>query len=83
MKGCWTSFVAALLAVLLANPSHAADEPVTLARQGNFYIGGKYVEVNGDRPMVGQAYVQFQIPQKQTRPFPIVMVHGGSQTGSG
>jgi pimeloyl-ACP methyl ester carboxylesterase len=33
--------------------------------------------------MVGQAYVQYQIPQRQTHPYPIVMVHGGSQTGSG
>ncbi len=61
----------------------AADQPLTIARQGNFYIGGKYVESNGDRPMVGQAYVQFQIPQLQTHPYPIVMVHGGSQTGTG
>jgi pimeloyl-ACP methyl ester carboxylesterase len=34
-------------------------------------------------PMVGQAYVQFQIPQRQTHLYPIVMVHGGSQTASG
>jgi len=33
--------------------------------------------------MVGQAYVQFQIPQNRRHPYPIVMVHGGSQTGSG
>jgi pimeloyl-ACP methyl ester carboxylesterase len=63
--------------------SPAAAEPLVIARQGNFYVGGKYVESHGDRPMVGQAYVQFEIPQPQTRPYPIVMVHGGSQTGSG
>jgi hypothetical protein len=40
-----------------------ADAPLSIASQGNFYIGGKYVESNGDQPMVGQAYVQFQIPQ--------------------
>jgi pimeloyl-ACP methyl ester carboxylesterase len=62
---------------------YAADEPLAIARQGNFYVGGKYVEKNGDMPMVGQAYVQFQIPAHQTHPYPIVMVHGGSQTGSG
>jgi len=61
----------------------AADEVLTLAKQGNFYIGGKYVESNGDMPMVGQAFVQYQIPQRQTHRYPIVMVHGGSQTGSG
>src|SRR5258708_33927812 len=61
----------------------AADDVLTIARQGNFYIGGKYVESNGDMPMIGQAFVQFQIPQRQTHPYPIVMVHGGGQTGGG
>ena len=70
-------------AILHSMPVRAADEPLTIARQGNFYVGGKYVESHGDMPMVGQAYVQFEIPQHQTQPYPIVMVHGGSQTGSG
>src|SRR5215470_19007210 len=61
----------------------AADAPLSIASQGNFYIGGRYVESNGDQPMVGQAYVQFQIPQDRRHAYPIVMVHGGSQTGSG
>jgi pimeloyl-ACP methyl ester carboxylesterase len=76
---------AGLLAGLCAvsTIARAADEPLTIAKQGNFYIGGKYVEIKGDTPMVGQAYVQFQIPQKQTHRYPIVMIHGGSQTGSG
>jgi pimeloyl-ACP methyl ester carboxylesterase len=61
----------------------AADEALTISKQGNFYIGGKYVESNGDMPMVGQAFVEYQIPQRQTHPYPIVMIHGGGQTGSG
>jgi pimeloyl-ACP methyl ester carboxylesterase len=60
-----------------------ADADLTIAKQGNFYVGGKYVESNGDMPMVGQAFVEFQIPQHQTHSYPIVMVHGGGQTGSG
>jgi len=77
--------LAALLAVscLDTGAARAADAPVTITKQGNFYIGGKYVEKNGDMPMVGQAFVQYQIPQPQTHPYPIVMIHGGSQTGSG
>jgi len=63
--------------------SQAADDVLTIAKQGNFYVGGKYFESNGDTPMIGQAFVQFQIPQPQTHPYPIVMVHGGGQTGSG
>ena len=64
-------------------PVRAADDVLTIAKQGNFYIGGKYIESNGDMPMIGQAFVQFQIPQRQTHRYPIVMVHGGGQTGSG
>jgi pimeloyl-ACP methyl ester carboxylesterase len=60
-----------------------AAEPITIAEQGNFYIGGHYVEDNGDQPMIGQMYVQYQIPYERTHALPIVMVHGGSQTGSG
>jgi len=67
----------------VASPVAAADEPLMIAKQGNFYIGGRYVESNGDVPMVGQAFVQFQVPHPQRHPYPIVMVHGGSQTGSG
>ena len=69
--------------LVAASSSQAADDVLTIAKQGNFYIGGKYVESNGDTPMIGQAFVQFQIPQPQTHPYPIVMVHGGGQTGSG
>src|SRR5947209_5251127 len=68
---------------LACTAASAADEPLTIAKQGNFYIGGKYVESKGDRLMVGQAYVQYQIPARQTHPYPIVMVHGGCQTGTG
>ena len=85
----WSALVAGKLLVVLlfcsclhSTISRAADEPLMIARQGNFYVGGKYVESKGDMPMVGQAFVEFQIPYRQTQPYPIVMVHGGSQTGA-
>jgi pimeloyl-ACP methyl ester carboxylesterase len=73
----------AFASALYVTMGRAADEVLMIAKQGNFYIGGSYVESNGDRPMVGQAFVQYQIPQQRRHPYPIVMVHGGSQTGSG
>jgi pimeloyl-ACP methyl ester carboxylesterase len=75
----------ALVAAFCLHPAtgRAADEPLMIAKQGVFYVGGKYVESNGDMPMVGQAFVEYQIPQHQTHPYPIVLVHGGSQTGTG
>src|SRR6202047_721146 len=60
-----------------------ADDALSIAKQGIFYVGGKYVESNGDMPMVGQAFVEYQIPQRRTHPYPIVLIHGGSQTGTG
>jgi pimeloyl-ACP methyl ester carboxylesterase len=78
-------FLAALLICCAGSTAtRAADDDVlSIAKQGNFYIGGKYVESNGDNPMVGQAFVEYQIPRPQTHPYPIVMIHGGSQTGTG
>src|SRR5581483_7335055 len=78
-------YAAASLIVVALWPGgiRAADDPLSIAKQGNFYVGGKYVATKGDTPMVGQAYVQFQIPARQTHAYPIVMIHGGSQTGSG
>jgi pimeloyl-ACP methyl ester carboxylesterase len=75
--------IALLLGLCLDVTMARAADPLTIARQGNFYIGGKYVESNGDRPMVGQAFVEYQVPQRQLHPYPIVMIHGGSQTGTG
>jgi pimeloyl-ACP methyl ester carboxylesterase len=80
--GCCGAIALLLGLCLDASATRAAD-PLTIAKQGNFYIGGKYVESNGDRPMVGQAFVEFEVPQRQLHPYPIVMIHGGSQTGTG
>ena len=77
--------VAVFWALTLHSPSPAlaASEPLTIAEQGNFYVGGRYVENNSDMPMIGQMYVQYQIPYERVHEYPIIMVHGGSQTGSG
>ncbi|TQC49021.1 hypothetical protein EEB14_12120 [Rhodococcus sp. WS4] len=52
-----------------------------MADQGCFYVGGRY---NDDTDtMTGQAFVQYQIPAERSYPFPVVMIHGGGQTGAG
>src|SRR5215470_5637918 len=60
----------------------AASPPIEIAAQGAFSIPGRYVEVDGQTIMVGQMFVQYQIPRHRTRPYPVVMVHGGGQTAS-
>src|SRR6266849_6215102 len=56
--------------------------PLSIARQGYLFAGGKYSTVNNQQVMSGQLYAEFQIPSKRTHPWPIVMIHGGSQSGT-
>jgi len=58
------------------------DEPLSIARQGYLFAGGKYSTVNDRQVMSGQLYAEFQIPSKQSHAWPIVMIHGGSQSGT-
>jgi pimeloyl-ACP methyl ester carboxylesterase len=76
---------AGVLLGLAAAPSARAaedDPPLSLARDGFFYVGGKNTMVDGHTYVVGQMYVEMRIPLKQTHPFPIIMVHGGTRTGT-
>ncbi len=40
-----------------------------------------HVKIDGQTYIAGQMYVEFRIPAKQTHPYPIVMVHGGTRFG--
>src|SRR5262249_18959563 len=73
-----------ILTVLAARPTQAADEdpPLNLARDGFFSVGGKPTTINGKTYVVGQMSGEMRIPQKQTHPYPIVMVHGGTRSGT-
>jgi len=56
--------------------------PLSIARQGYVFAGGEYSTVEGRNVMSGQLYAEFQIPSQQRHPYPIVLVHGGGQTGT-
>jgi len=56
--------------------------PLSIARQGYLFAGGKYSTVGGRQIMSGQLYAEFQIPSKMLHSYPIVMIHGGGQTGT-
>jgi len=58
-------------------------QPLVLAKMGAFYAGGHYDKAHPEQHIVGQIYVEYQIPAVREHPFPIVMVHGGGQTGAG
>ncbi len=71
-------------AVLLAAPLARAQErgPLTLASASYFFVGGEIDTSVEGSPMVGQMYVEYMIPARRRHPYPIVMVHSGSQTGT-
>lgn len=62
--------------------STVAKDPLVIADQGWFYAGGAYDESIAGHPMVGQMYVEFQIPHNRLSDYSIVFVHGGQQTGT-
>jgi hypothetical protein len=79
---------AALTALALgaaATRSTGAEQkpPLAIARMGNLFVGGHYNEGHEAKHVVGQLYADYYIPQRQTHPFPLVLIHGGSQTGAG
>ena len=47
-----------------------------------FYVGGAIDMKAKGNPIVGHMYVEYMIPQQLRSPYPIVMVHGGDQTGT-
>ncbi len=60
----------------------AKAAPLVIAKQGYFFVAGRYSTAKDGPIMTGQMFVQFQIPQRQTHRYPVVMWHGGGQTGT-
>ena len=71
-------------AALLSAPAAQAQQrgPLVLAKSSYFFIGGKIDPAVEGSPTVGHMYVEYMIPQRLRHRYPIVMVHGGSQTGT-
>ena len=63
-------------------PMTESSPPLTLSKTGYFFVGGKIDPSVEGSPVVGQMYVEYMIPAEQQRRLPIVMVHGGYQTGT-
>ena len=80
----WAAGLAIVVASALAASSVQAQQrgPLVLAKSSYFFIGGKIDPAVEGSPTVGHMYVEYMIPQRQTHRYPIVMVHGGSQTGT-
>jgi pimeloyl-ACP methyl ester carboxylesterase len=55
--------------------------PLVIAKEGYLYAGGHYDQIHPNHHIIGQIYADYQIPAERRHPYPIVMIHGGSQTG--
>ena len=62
---------------------HPTDSgPITLAEHKCFYVGSRYVEVDGKTRKYGGMYVEKFVPCEPSRSTPVVMFHGGGQSGT-
>ena len=77
-------FAAALFILTAAMRPAGAGEapPMSLARDGWFYVGGHMTKINDKQYMTGQMYVEYRIPTKKTHSYPIIMVHGAFVSGT-
>ncbi len=96
LRGCGFALAAAssLIAGCATPSMESPGAPLTIARQGSFFVGGRQVTGAGTADLVStaapgnagetfwidQMYVRYQIPVNARR-LPLVLVHGGGGTG--
>ena len=74
--------VIGLLIMALVGPAMAqSQEPLVLAKDSSFYVGGKYAQSADGLVIDGSMYVHALIPAQQKHPYPVVMIHGINSTG--
>jgi len=70
------------LAAAVTSEGDRASGPLTIAKQGFFYAGGREIKDQGGPALVDAMFVEYQVPAKITAPYPVVMIHGQFQNGS-
>ncbi len=77
------SLCAAFAQIFVATAAQADGVgPLTIAKTGHFFVGGKYVESKEGQVLAGQAYVEYFIPTNRTHPYPIVFIEGCCPSGA-
>jgi pimeloyl-ACP methyl ester carboxylesterase len=59
----------------------AGREPIVIGERGYFFVTGELIETDGFTQMRHQSYVQYEFPVEVTKPYPVVMIHGGAGQG--
>src|SRR5215470_4445162 len=72
-----------LIAVIAVTGLEAApsETPLSLTRDGYFYVNAKSATADGKTYVTDQMYVEERVPARRTHAYPIVMVHGGTMSG--
>src|SRR5215831_5497323 len=73
--------LAAVLAAVAGGAVRAEGMP-PLAKQGYFFVGGRYFDTPGGKVMAGHAYVEYLIPKERKHAIPLVMIAGGAMSGA-
>jgi pimeloyl-ACP methyl ester carboxylesterase len=82
LRAVATALIGAAASSMQLAGLHAQTGPLVIARQGYFFVGGRIEPALQGSPTVGHMYVEYQIPQALAHPYPVVMIHGGGQTGT-
>ena len=65
------------------DPAHNVEPTgFRLRGQGHFWVGVQSKKMPYGTIPMGQMFVQYMLPEKKTRPLPVVMVHGGGGQGT-
>ncbi len=89
---CALLLVAGASAALAQDAQSGRTQPLAIAEQGDFYVGGRVVlspansssgegDPNAGHVVVDQVYVQYQIPAQRKYRLPLILAHGSWHTG--
>ena len=59
-----------------------ASVPARTVRRGHFWVAGERVTKDGLTFQRGPMFVEWEAPEEVTRPYPVVLVHGGGLQGT-
>ena len=83
LLGCGLAFGAAAQGTPPAFiPASVPAVESNVARQGYFYVGGRYVGEAPREVMIGQMYVEVWAPREVRHPYPLVFIHGATSTAT-
>ena len=63
-------------------PTFQAATPARTIQRGHFWIAGERVERSGKTYQRGPMFAEWEAPEQVTRPYPVVLAHGGGVQGT-